>query len=165
MDFPLFAGILLRRFYVDPRVGSMLCWSIIYFAFLGLCAIAMRILFALAVYNDGVAKENHDATMWALLVGFLGLIPGIIYLCVRNSPQRKACCPRCGLWHNAYETVCPRCGTPNPTPAIPQQNPYLLRNAQRAKKLLIAGIICLVVLILVLVFGGIAISLYAASWA
>ncbi len=163
MDFSPF-GILLRRFYMDSYMGSMVCWVIAYAAFLGLCGIAMRVLFALAVYNDAVAKENHEATMWALLVGFLGLIPGIIYLCVRSSPQRKVCCPRCGLWHNAYETVCPRCGTPNPAPAIPQQNPYLLQNEQKAKKLLIGGIICFVVLILVAVFGGIAIGLSAATY-
>ena len=34
-------------------------------------------------------KWNDNATMWGVLVGILGLIPGIIYLCVRNEPLKR----------------------------------------------------------------------------
>lgn len=53
--------------------------------FLGLllsCAmmLAQRILFAIAVYFDAMANEIESPMLWTLLVGFLGLIPGLIYL-------------------------------------------------------------------------------------
>ena len=122
----------------------------------------MRVMFALAAYNDAMAKGSSDATMWGLLIGFLGLIPGIIYLCVRSTQQRKVCCMRCGLWHNAFDPVCPRCGTP--TPAAPQQfNPYIQIYEAKAKKFLIAAFICLGIIIVASIVGMAAISSLAVS--
>lgn len=121
--------------------------------------IAMRVLFAVAAYNDAKSKDSPDAVMWGLLIGFLGLIPGIIYLCIRNTQQRKVCCPKCGMWHGALDAVCPRCGEPNNGAKMPG-NPYLLVYAERAKKLLIAAVICLGVFLVFAVIGIAWLSTY-----
>ncbi len=99
-----------------------------------LLALAARVLFALAAYNDACAKANPDALMWGLLIGFLGLIPGIIYLCIRNSSRNDIVCPNCGFSHYFYDAVCPRCGAPN---QLPQNgNPLAGQQVRRTKRFL-----------------------------
>ena len=158
------ADIFLRRSWVDLPgfVGVTVGWVLTLIAVICLAGLAERILFALAAYNDAMAKGSADATMWGLLIGFFGLIPGIIYLCVRGSQQRKVCCQKCGFWHNAFDPVCPRCGEPNPTVAQPA-NPYEQHYAERAKKLLIAALVCLGVAIVVSIVGFAAFCAFVTS--
>lgn len=153
---------------VHGFVGGIVGWSLLLAAVVALAWLASRILFAMAAYNDAMAKSNPDAMMWGLLIGFLGLIPGIIYLCVRNSQQRTVCCPKCGFWHTPFEPVCPRCGEPNPAAQQRPVNPYMQVYASKAKKELIAAIVCFGAIIVISIIGGIAIAAYAAlssvSW-
>jgi len=128
-------------------------------AVLFLLWVAMQVLFAVAAYNDAKSKGSPDAAMWGLLIGFLGLVPGIIYLCVRSTQQRKVCCQKCGMWHSALDAVCPRCGEPNNGAKVPE-NPYLSVYARRAKKLLIAAVICLGVFLAFAVIGIVWLSTY-----
>ena len=115
----------------------------------------------MAAYNDAISKGSGDATMWGLLIGFFGLIPGIIYLCVRNSQQRKVCCLKCGFWHSVFEPVCPRCGEPNQTP--PPVNSISAALRRKAKKLLIAALICLGVGIVIAIVGIAAFCAFVTS--
>ena len=102
--------------------------------------ISMKILFALAAYHDALSKGNRDAVMWGLLIGFLGLIPGIVYLCVRNSVSTQVRCRNCGALYGSWYQFCPACGEKNNNPA-PTFGPYAEVYEQKAKRELIAGII------------------------
>lgn len=151
-------GLLFQHFYI-AGMGSMVVSGAgiaFLFSIIGLVGMAERVLIGLAAYNDACSKGNPDAVMWGLLIGFLGLIPGIIYLCVRNSGRQYTMCSNCGLRHFAMDPNCPRCGAPNVVP--PYANPYVFQQAHRAKVLLIvaifliafvviAGVICAVSLI------------------
>lgn len=147
------AVFFLHRFSGDlPEfVGATVGWAMALFALTSLLFLAERILFGMAAYHDALSKDSGDATMWGLLIGFFGLIPGVIYLCVRNSQQRKICCMKCGFWHSVFDPVCPRCGEPNQTAA--QAVPYRQHYAAKAQKLLIAALICLGVGIVVSIVG------------
>lgn len=105
-----------------------------------------RVLFALAAYYDACAKENADALMWALLIGFLGFIPGIIYLFVRNTGTGYAICPNCGLGHSGRDFACPRCGATTPV-RDPNANPMAPLQAHRAKVLMIIGFVVIAVML------------------
>lgn len=73
--------------------------------------ISVRVLFAAAAYNDAKSKLNQNAMMWGLLIGFIGLIPGIIYLCVRNNSESKfILCRKCGFTYLRSSMNCPKCG-------------------------------------------------------
>lgn len=146
---------------VHGFVGAIVGWALLYAAILGLAGLAARILFGLAAYNDAMSKNNQEAVMWGLLIGFLGLIPGIIYLCIRNSQQRSVCCPKCGYWHRPFDPVCPRCGQPT-QPMQQPMNPYMQVYASKAKKQLIAALICLGSVIVIAIVGGIALGTFAA---
>jgi hypothetical protein len=129
-----------------------------------LCALAItqQLLFAFAAYNDAKSKNNKDATMWGLLVGFLGLIPGIIYLCVRNNSRGTwIVCPNCHTPFDGRLPVCPTCAAPN----YYQQNfvnPYVEKQAKKAKNQLIAGIVLFAVdIVLVLVMVGVVMQMAA----
>jgi hypothetical protein len=113
-------------------VVGMLAGTILWFAY--------HLLFAFAAYHDARSKENQDALLWALLIGFLGLIPGIIYLCVRNSGRKYIRCPNCGCMHYAWEPHCPQCGL-KAEPGFMPSDPYAGIYAEKAKREMIAGII------------------------
>ena len=53
-------------------------------------SVASQVLFACAAYQDAKSFNNKDATLWAVLIGLFGWIPGIIYLCIRKM-QPKIC--------------------------------------------------------------------------
>lgn len=114
--------------------------AIVIAGLLVLIFIAERVLFALAAYHDALGKGNPDAAVWGLLIGFLGLIPGIIYVCVRTSGKRMAACPKCGFLHYASDFSCPNCGEPNPA-AVQPENPEAARFAARAKNELVAAVV------------------------
>jgi hypothetical protein len=104
--------------------------------------LAGRIFLALAAYNDARSKSNRDALMWALLIGLIGLIPGIVYLCIRNSVHNYAVCRNCGCSHLAAEPNCPQCGAPNPY--APQYvNPMAEQQARQARIYLAVGLVLL----------------------
>ena len=61
-------------------------------------SITGSVMVGLAVYNDAKSKMSLNAVMWAMLVGILGWIPGIVYLCVRNKPlERIYACYSCEM--------------------------------------------------------------------
>lgn len=131
----------------------------------GLLGLAERVLFGLAAYNDARAKLNPDAVMWGLLIGFLGLIPGIIYLCIRNSARGYTTCVTCGCAHLAADANCPKCGAQNP---VYQQyvNPFAAQQAHRAKVMFVVALVFVGLGILVGVVVGINIVtafLYSAG--
>lgn len=106
--------------------------------FLVLFYLAEHVLFALAAYHDAQAKGNPDALVWALAIGFLGLIPGIVYLCVRSSGRRAVRCANCGYPHDASDFCCPKCGERNPAAGC--ANPYEQELESKARKEMIGGI-------------------------
>ena len=82
---------------VFMNVWTMISGLIALYILVFLAAVAGSVLFGCAVYNDAKSKWNDNATMWGVLVGILGLIPGIIYLCVRNEPLKRIyVCHNCG---------------------------------------------------------------------
>lgn len=113
-------------------------------ALTALVAVAERVLFALAAYYDAKAMNNQEALMWALLIGFLGFIPAIIYLVIRSSGKGYVLCPTCGLSHRSSDFACPRCGAPTPAPSQ-NINPLAAEQAHRAKVLMVVGFIALAV--------------------
>ncbi len=101
--------------------------------------IAVRVLFAVAAYNDALSKMNQNALMWSLLIGFLGLIPGIIYLCVRNNSLSKLIiCKKCGFTYFWNYLNCPKCGEPNFF-SEQEWNPLSGQQRKRAERLCIAA--------------------------
>lgn len=126
------------------------------------CAVLLLIFFVLtqvfwgvAAYRDAVGKGSTLAVMWGVLVGFLGIIPGIIYLCLRNGPTGKERrCPQCGMSYKAEMPYCPGCRATNPV--TPEQY-YAQQSApSRGKGFFIAGCVFFgltIVMVLVLVFG------------
>jgi predicted RNA-binding Zn-ribbon protein involved in translation (DUF1610 family) len=132
----------------DRAVGTVAIWFVGVVALLGLLGLAGQILLGLAVYNDAKAKGNTEPVMWGVLTGIFGLIPGIIYLCVRNNNRnRLIVCPNCGFTHRISEFNCPQCGVANPF-AQQFSNPLTQTQQSRANKLLIAAIIIWVVTII-----------------
>jgi ribosomal protein L37E len=118
--------------------------------------IAVRVLFAMAAYNDALSKMNQNALMWGLLIGFVGLIPGIIYLCVRNNSASKfILCRRCGFTYFRGYMNCPKCGEPNLNGQ--DLNPLSEQQRKRAEKLCIAAGVLIALEILL---PGIINSLY-----
>lgn len=125
-------------------------WLAFLACFAALFFLAGRIFLALAAYSDARSKSNGDALMWALLIGFIGLIPGIVYLCIRNTVRSYTVCPNCGCSHLAAEPNCPRCGTPNPyTPQY--NNPMAEQQAHQARIYLAVGLISLVLGLIIIV--------------
>lgn len=99
--------------------------------------ITASVMLALAVYNDAKSKWNPNAVMWAVLVGILGLIPGIIYLCVRNEPLKKIyVCQNCGWGNPLLARQCGHCGAGL---YYPTQETFLLQ--KKAKKFLTTGVV------------------------
>lgn len=132
---------------------------------LALLYLAEHILFALAAYHDAQAQGNPDAIAWGLAIGFLGLIPGVIYLCIRSSGRRVVRCTNCGYPHDISDFCCPKCGEKNP--AVPQANPYEQELESKAKKEMIGGIAViaagiLAVILVVMLFSVVTIRHGAA---
>lgn len=130
----------------------------IFYLLIFLFAIAAQVLLACAAYQDAKSLNNKDAAMWAVLIGLLGGIPGIVYLCIRKNAGSSAVplqqiCVSCRAPLAPGTNVCPYCGAPQPP-----MNPYLLAGYRspeecavchaHAKKLLIAGIVCFALAIL-----------------
>ena len=96
----------------------------IFYVLIFLASIAAQVLFACAAYQDAKSMNNKDATMWAVLIGLLGLIPGIIYLCIRknnnSAPSVQQICIGCRAPIAPGTNVCPYCGAQQPP-----INPYL----------------------------------------
>ena len=106
--------------------------------------ITASVMLALAVYNDAKSKWNANAVMWAVLVGILGLIPGIVYLCVRNEPLKKIyACHNCGWGNPLLARQCGRCGA-----GLYYPTEETVQRQKKAKILLIWGIVMYGVMIL-----------------
>lgn len=145
---------------------GVMTWFVVFIVVVSLIGIAAQVLLGLATYNDAKARGNSDPVMWGLLVGILGWIPGIVYLCVRNNPaNRPLNCPQCGFVHRMADPCCPQCQAQNPYSA-PFQNPLAPQWAHRAKLLLIWAIVAyaatiLVTIILVFAFVSAMIGIAA----
>ncbi len=151
-----------RRVEIGGDAGRFAAWIIMAVLVFLLFLLAVRILLGMAAYHDAQAKGNPEALLWALLIGFLGLIPGIIYLCVRDTARPMVCCPGCGRWHRSEEAFCPACGRPSAS-APPQANPYAAILEDKAKKELIAAAVCFGVGIVLLTAVSLVFVFRAAS--
>ena len=106
---------------------------IIFYVLIFLFSIAAQVLLACAAYQDAKSLNNKDATMWAVLIGLLGLIPGIIYLCIRKNNSNSVSsvqqiCIGCRAPIAAGTNICPYCGAQQPP-----MNPYLAAGDGRAE--------------------------------
>ena len=119
---------------------------------------AGHILLAFATWNDARAKNNRYALVFALLVGLVGWIPGVIYLCVRKKMAGTALpqifCPNCRAQIAEGQNYCMYCGTPAPLYYAENTGKFCTpeESAQRmakAKWQLILGIVLLVAAFLV----------------
>ena len=107
-------------------------------------SITGSVMVGLAVYNDAKSKMSLNAVMWAMLVGILGWIPGIVYLCVRNKPlERIYACYSCGRGNPLSARQCGHCGA-----GLYYPTEETLQRQKKAKTLLIWGIVMWVVMIL-----------------
>ena len=119
--------------------------------------IGFQVCIALAVYYDGQSKMNRNSVVWAVLCGLLGIIPMIIYLCVRNNPSTVPIyCSQCGRAHFISEPCCPFCHQENPYSRIEVANPRTQEQHKRAKVCLIIGICLLAAGILAMVIALVA---------
>ena len=118
---------------------------------LSLLYIAARVLLGFATFNDARSKSNPDAVMWGVLTGVFGLIPGIIYLCLRSSNRNYVICQNCGCRHYFADLNCPQCGTPSQ----PQQNlnPLAAEQAHKAKVQLTISIVLYGIAIIAMIIG------------
>ena len=90
-------GIIGSSYVAEAAAINALMGFIVVIILVSLLGIAAQVLLGLATYNDAKARGNSDPAMWGLLVGILGWIPGIVYLCVRNHrANRLMACPQCG---------------------------------------------------------------------
>lgn len=120
-------------------------------ALIFLLLVAQRVLFGLAACHDAQAMGNPDAVTWGLAIGFLGLIPGVIYLCIRGSGRRLIRCRNCGYPHDAADYCCPKCGEKNPESS--GADPYAPALQAKARRELIGGIVVVGVGILAMVLS------------
>ena len=145
----------MNAFYTteEAAVGGIFIGFIFSMILVSVVAIAAQVLLGLATYNDAMARGNSDPVMWGVLVGILGWIPGIVYLCVRNnSANRLMVCPQCGFAHRIAEPFCPQCRIQN-SYSMPFQNPLAPQQAHRAKLLLIWAIVAYAVVVVVTIVG------------
>ena len=131
-------GIIGSSYVAEAAAINALMGFIVVIILVSLLGIAAQVLLGLATYNDAKARGNSDPAMWGLLVGILGWIPGIVYLC--------------GFAHRVAEPFCPQCHVQNPYSA-PFQNPLAAQQAHRAKLLLIWGIVAYVAVILLAIIS------------
>ena len=122
---------------VFMNVWTMISGLIALYILVFLAAVAGSVLFGCAVYNDAKSKWNDNATMWGVLVGILGLIPGIIYLCVRNEPLKRIyVCHNCGWGNPLSARQCRRCGA-----GLYYPTEETARLQKKAKAFLIIGLV------------------------
>ena len=82
-------GIIGSSYVAEAAAINALMGFIVVIILVSLLGIAAQVLLGLATYNDAKARGNSDPAMWGLLVGILGWIPGIVYLCVRNHRANR----------------------------------------------------------------------------
>lgn len=122
--------------------GLLICYLLVL-----LTAIAGSVLLGLAVYNDAKSKWSDNAAMWGVLVGFLGLVPGIIYLCLRNEPLKRIyVCHNCGWGNPLSARQCGHCGA-----GLYYPTEETFQREKKAKILLIWGIVMYGVMILAII--------------
>lgn len=141
-------------------VGWILAAVFVFLLFL----LAVHALLGMAAYHDAQARGNAEPLLWGLLVGFFGVVPGIVYLCLRGASRPMVCCPGCGLWHRSGEAFCPRCGCP--APAAPQQqgNPYAGELERKARAELIAAAVCFAVGLMLMIAAAFVLASAAVRY-
>ena len=117
-------------------VGYLVCFLAVF-----TLVILGEVFLGLAAYHDARANGSTDGVMWGLLIGFFGMIPGIIYLCLRKKPAQKVIsCPQCYTPYFISYQACPRCGIPNPA-SYPFYDPAIPEHRKKAKRDLILSIV------------------------
>ena len=115
------------------RMNALAMWTpafIIGYLLTLAVSITGSVMVGLAVYNDAKSKMSLNAVMWAMLVGILGWIPGIVYLCVRNKPlERIYACYSCGWGNPLSARQCRRCGAASRRARRADTAPRLCRDA------------------------------------
>ena len=113
--------------------------------FIGRQAVTAIIHTCTKIFKGGVAQHiSKNRSNHGVLVGILGLIPGIIYLCVRNEPLKRIyVCHNCGWGNPLSARQCGHCGA-----GLYYPTEETLQRQKKAKTLLIWGIVMWVVMIL-----------------
>ena len=118
---------------VPEEVTSILVLFLVGLIIFIILDVTAAVLLGLATYNDAKSRLNDSPALWGVLVGVLGFIPGIIYLCMRNNAlNRLTACPNCGWATPLGQPACLRCGAPNPYlqgSMTPQQQQQLRHKA------------------------------------
>lgn len=126
---------------VTTAVSGILIGALVFLA----CYIGGAVLLGLATYNDAKSRLNESPAMWGVLVGLLGCIPGIIYLCTRNNAlNRLIACPSCGWGMTLGSPACPRCGVQN-SYAQHLYDPQTKGLRHKATVMLVWGLVLIVV--------------------
>jgi len=140
---------------VGASIGIMVVFYLLIFASM----IAAWVFAALAVYNDAMSRFDKDATMFALLVGFFGMIPLVVYAVMRSGRQPGKVCFQCNQVSAANMPGCPFCGAPA---MYDPNHPAVLSRLARRRRYIIAAIVCGAIMILsfimlfVAIFGATA---------
>ena len=130
-------GIIGSSYVAEAAAINALMGFIVVIILVSLLGIAAQVLLGLATYNDAKARGNSDPAMWGLLVGILGWIPGIVYLCVRNKPlERIYACYSCGWGNPLSARQCRRCGA-----GLYYPTEETARLQKKAKAFLIIGLV------------------------
>jgi phospholipase D-like protein len=93
----------------DPAASCAACGGCGVFIVLCLIGLGIAIFLAIWVSRDAKARGMDNATLWVVLVIFLGLIGLVIYLIVRPKGNIIQC-PSCQGKRLQTSTKCPQCG-------------------------------------------------------
>jgi asparagine N-glycosylation enzyme membrane subunit Stt3 len=93
----------------NPAAGCAACGGCGFFIILMVVGLAIAIALAIWVSRDAKARGMDNATLWVVLVIFLGLIGLVIYLIARPKGNIIQC-PSCQGKRLQTSTKCPQCG-------------------------------------------------------
>ncbi len=93
----------------DPAASCAACGGCGFFIVLMVVGIAIAIALAIWVSKDAKARGMDNATLWVVLVIFLGLIGLVIYLIARPAGNLIQC-PSCQGKRLQTSPKCPHCG-------------------------------------------------------
>ena len=101
--------ILLAQNNDNPAAGCAACGGC--GVVIVLCVVGLAIAIALAIWvsRDAKARGMDNATLWVVLVVFLGLIGLVIYLIARPAGNLIQC-PSCQGKRLQTSPKCPHCG-------------------------------------------------------
>jgi len=146
--------------------GNFAAVGIFIIVILVLCVleIVAWVVFSFGLYKDAEGNYNQNPLMWALLSGFLGLIPTIIYFCVRTKNSYRFACPHCRNPLQVPTPVCPFCRNAIDSSAIPPENPAYVELRRKGKNQMITGAILYGLTIILTIVFTVVFSFWFAAF-